>query len=76
MRKDMTKNLQVSNFYNPPGTAGGPGSRDQTLAAKSRKTLENLLFFLLIMPTYGRKQIFTQARMAHASHLGQKRKRD
>ena len=30
---------------NTPGTAGGPGVRDQTLAAKRRKTAENQFFF-------------------------------
>jgi len=31
---------------NTPGTAGGPGGRDRTLAAKSRKTSEKSPFFL------------------------------
>ena len=30
---------------NTPGTADGPGGRDQTLAVKSRKTAENSFFF-------------------------------
>ena len=30
-------NNSVSVLYNTPGTAGGPGSRDRTLAVKSRK---------------------------------------
>ena len=62
-------------FSNTPGTAGGPGGREQTLAVKSRKTLENLLFlvqklklpktifffciYLLVMPKYWGKPIFT-----------------
>ena len=29
---------------NTPGTAGGPGGRDRTLAVKSRKTAENSVF--------------------------------
>ena len=32
-------------FVNTPGTAGGPGGRDRTLALKSRKTEKNNLFF-------------------------------
>ena len=34
----------VKTFQNTPWTAGGPGGRDQTLAIKSWKTLENQLF--------------------------------
>ena len=34
----------VENDMNTPGTAGGPGGRDQTLAVISRKTLENQFF--------------------------------
>ena len=29
---------QILYIYNTPGTAGGPGGRDRTLAVKSRKT--------------------------------------
>ena len=32
---------------NTPGTAGGPGGRDRTLAIKSRKTAEKNTFFSL-----------------------------
>ena len=31
---------------NTPGTAGGPGGRDRTLAAKSKKRAKKLPFFL------------------------------
>ena len=31
---------------NTPGTTGGPGGRDRTLAVKSRKTAENQFFFI------------------------------
>ena len=31
-------------FVNTPGTAGGPGGRDRTLALKSRKTLKKSAF--------------------------------
>ena len=30
---------------NTPGTAGGPGGRDQTLAIKSRKNVRKITFF-------------------------------
>ena len=49
-------------------TAGGPGGRDRTLALKSRKTLENQLIYfciyLLGLPKYWGKQIFTHGRSA------------
>ena len=34
--------ITCDNIVNTPGTAGGPGGRDLTLAVKSLKTLENL----------------------------------
>ena len=34
------------NCINTPGTAGGPGGRDQTLAVRSRKTDEKSFFFV------------------------------
>ena len=37
--------LQKRN-RNTPGTRGGPGGRDQTLAVKRRKTPEDQLFFV------------------------------
>ena len=71
---------------NTPGTAGGPGGRDRTLAVKSRKTSEKFPFFLkkikftpqflfctylLVMPKYWVKNYF-----AHGSfpEVGQKQK--
>ena len=30
---------------NTPGTAGGPGGRDRTLAVKSRKNVRKITFF-------------------------------
>ena len=39
-----TMNNSIKLNLNTPGTAGGPGGRDQTLAVKSRKTLENQFF--------------------------------
>ena len=38
--------LEVFSFDNTPGTRGGPGSRDQTLAVMRRKTPENQLFVI------------------------------
>ena len=35
----------VSNMLNTPGTAGGPGGRDRTLAVKSRKNARKFAFF-------------------------------
>ena len=72
---------------NTPGTAGGPGGRDRTLAVKVEKSLENHIFFLkkikitlkkyffciylLVMPKCWRKQIFAQGRFPE---VGQKQK--
>ena len=66
----------LRSILNTPGTAGGPGGRDQMLAVK--KMLENQLFslkhknylnkdnffciYLLVMPKYWGKQIFTHGR--------------
>ena len=61
---------------NTPGTAGGPGGRDRTLAVKSLKNPKKNQFFfvkkyklpkkniffciyILVMPKYWRKQIFS-----------------
>ena len=38
----MNPNLKLSK--NTPGTAGGPGGRDQTLAVKLEKMLESHFF--------------------------------
>ena len=51
MKDDLNYNLfnrenKNKNKQNTPGTAGGPGCRDRTLAVNSKKTLENQLFFL------------------------------
>ena len=32
-------------MINTPGTAGGPGGRDRTLAVKSRKNVRKITFF-------------------------------
>ena len=43
---DLTYNYDDDKENNTPGTAGGPGGRDRTLAVKSRKTDEKSPFFL------------------------------
>ena len=59
---------------NTPGTAGGPGGRDRTLAIKSWKNAKKTVFFCkkknylnffciyIVMPKYWGKQIFTHRR--------------
>ena len=56
---NFKKHSEGQNVQNTPGTAGGPGGRDRTLAVKSRKTLEFFLFciYLLVIPKYWGKQI-------------------
>ena len=70
-------------MLNTPGTRGGPGGCDQTLAVKSRKNARKSTFFrkkknykkkciyLLVMPKYWVKNYF-----AHGSfpEVGQKQK--
>ena len=67
-------------FYSTPGTAGGPGGHDRTLAVKSKinargkKNYLKFFFFciyLLVMPKYWGKQIFTHGRFPE---VGQKQK--
>ena len=55
---------------NNPGTAGGPGGRDRTLAVKSKKIARNSVFFL-VMPKYWRKQNFS---LVSFPEVGQKQK--
>ena len=42
----ITNQDYKENISNTPGTAGGPGGRDRTLAVKSRKTAEKSAFFV------------------------------
>ena len=68
---------------NTPLTAGGPGGRDQTLAVESGKKARKSFFFvkkklhnffciyLLVMPKYWGKQIFTHGSFPE---VGQKQK--
>ena len=43
---------------NTPGTAGGPGGRDPTLAVKSRKNFRKFTFFSLKNKMYPKKIFF------------------
>ena len=45
-------------FPNTPGTAGGPGGRDRTLAVKSRKNVRKITFFSLKNKIYPQKIFF------------------
>ena len=36
---------ELKTEENTPGTAGGPGGRDRTLAVKSRKNVRKITFF-------------------------------
>ena len=45
-------------WVNTPGTAGGPGGRDRTLAVKSRKTAGKITFFSLKNKIYPKKIFF------------------
>ena len=64
----------MKNINNTPGTAGGPGGHDRTLAVKSRKNGRNFFFFcmyLLVMPKYWGKNYFAHGRFPE---VGQKQK--
>ena len=57
--------MHISSSYakilgetNTPGTRGGPGGRDRTLAVKSRKTSEKITFFSLKKLNLPPKNIF------------------
>ena len=39
------KDNKLEDYQNTPGTRGGPGDSDWTLAVKSQKLLENQFFF-------------------------------
>ena len=70
--------MDNKHFYTP-GTAGGPGGRDRTLAAKSRKNAKKSAFFVqkikiikrIFMQKYWGKQIFTHGSFPE---VGQKQK--
>ena len=45
--KRWMNSLRLRKLQNTPGTAGGPGGRDRTLAVKSRKNFGKITFFSL-----------------------------
>ena len=55
---------------NTPGTMGGPGGRDRTLAVKIRKTAEKSVFFVkkINLP---KKDIFLHISSSYAKKLGE-----
>ena len=57
---------------NTPGTAGGPGGRDQTLAVKNIKTSENSPFFLKKIKFTPKKIFFLHISSSYAKILGEK----
>ena len=48
-KSDKIQNIVTCPFQlfylNTPGTAGGPGGRDRTLAVKNRKNVRKITFF-------------------------------
>ena len=44
-QKQKTEKKERVRRRNTPGTAGGPGGRDRTLAVKSRKNVRKITFF-------------------------------
>ena len=57
---------------NTPGTAGGPGGRDRTLAVKSRKTSELSPFFLKKIKFTPKKYFFLHISSSYDKILGEK----
>ena len=57
---------------NTPGTAGGPGGRDRTLALKSRKMAENNFFSHKKIGFTPKKYFFLHISSCYAKILGQK----
>ena len=43
--KVLSLSPYIVSTHNTPGTAGGPGGRDRTLAVKSRKNVRKITFF-------------------------------
>ena len=44
--QEMKMEGTLKSVQNTPGTRGGPGGRDRTLAVKSRKSAKNHFFFV------------------------------
>ena len=59
-------------FYNTPGTAGGLGGRDRTLAVKSRKTVVKSAFFRKKIKFTQNKYFFLHISSSYAKILGEK----
>ena len=60
-------------YWNTPGTAGGPGGRDRTLAIKTRKTAEKKhIFFLKKIKFTPKKYFFFHISSSYAKILGEK----
>ena len=55
--KTVNIGLNKNNIYTP-GTAGGPGGRDRTLAVKSRKNVRKITFFSWKKKIYQKKIFF------------------
>ena len=62
----------LANKVNTPGTRGGPGGRDQTLAVKSRKTAEKSVFFRKKIKFTQKKYFFLHISSSYAKILGEK----
>ena len=65
--------VEYSNNYNvnTPGTAGGPGGRDRTLAVKSRKIARKLPFFSGEKKITPKKYFFLHISSSYAKILGE-----
>ena len=55
-----------------PGTAGGPGGRDRTLAVKSRKNVRKITFFSLKKKNYQKFFFFLHISPSYTKILGEK----
>ena len=56
---------------NTPGTAGGPGGRDRTLAVKSRKNRRKSVFFRTKIKITPKKYFFLHISSTYAKILGE-----
>ena len=59
-------------WVNTPGTAGGPGGRDRTLAVKSRKNVRKFSFFLLNKKLPPKNIFLLHISSSYAKILGEK----
>ena len=65
--------MNYSNNYshNTPGTAGGPGGRDRTLAVKAEKTSKKSPFFLKKIKFTQKKYFFLHISSSYVKILGE-----